>query len=119
MTRHLTSTQTPIVEFSSILFNLPFHIISPLSSTHFKDTEKAQEVANAIAEFGQANLGVHLVEHSERSPCFRIKISDTGKNKLSLGYCITRSCGGHPDLQGILTGEKVSIRVLETWEHHH
>ena len=47
-------------------------------------------MAKAIVEVGQANLGEHLVEHSERSPSFRIKISASGKNKLGLNWGSTR-----------------------------
>ena len=36
-----------------------------------------------------------------------------------IGFFISRSCGGRPDLQGILSGTKVSIWVPETWNHHH
>ena len=38
---------------------------------------------------------------------------------VRLIFFISRSCGGRPDLKGILTGKKVSIWVLETWDHHH
>ena len=38
-----------------------------------------EKAANGVIEVCEADLGKHLVEHSARSSCFRIKISDPGR----------------------------------------
>ena len=43
-----------------------------------QDEERAENAANGVIAVGEANLGMAIVERSERSACFRVKISDAG-----------------------------------------
>ena len=43
-----------------------------------QDEERAENAANGVIAVGEANLGHHIVERSERSACFRVKMSDPG-----------------------------------------
>ena len=46
-----------------------------------QDEEKAEKAASGVIAVGEANLGHPIVERSERSACFRVKISDPGRDQ--------------------------------------
>ena len=41
-----------------------------------------EEIASALINVADANLGKHFIEHSERSPSFRINLADPGTINL-------------------------------------
>ena len=49
-----------------------------LEISFLQDEEKAEKAASGVIAVGEANLGHHIVERSERSACFRVKMSDPG-----------------------------------------
>ena len=57
-----------------------------MSHVSFKEHERVERVAREIIDVAAAHLDKYLVEHSEKTTCFKIKTSDSGK----LPYTVTK-----------------------------